>query len=118
MHEQGLLSSREQEIDNPRLSPVCISMDQAEEVKKGIYSAGRYYCSCGGRNCARRSSDCPAGGLRISVRADIVRGKDGALYVEFRCYDKAEGRRYMIRRYGPDPSKWPYQAKARKLKEA
>lgn len=107
------------------LTPVCTTHDQADRTRKGLYTSARYYCSCGARHCTRKYSNvpregfpeggCPNGGQRVSCRADIVKDKDGKLRVQVTLYDKREATREVIRKYGPDPSQWPYQAKARKI---
>ncbi|HUY44220.1 MAG TPA: hypothetical protein VMV92_00625 [Streptosporangiaceae bacterium] len=117
-------------LDQLVLSPRCRSREHAEETKSGLYRSARYYCSCGGRHCARthknipegsKPAGCPDGGQRISARADVVTvtGDDGVTHyhVQFRLYDKAEAVRAVVQKYGPDPEKWPYLAK-RKRSEA
>lgn len=120
IHRQDLLSSNERSVDKPILTPSFTSMEEAEAAKKDLYLAGRYYCSCGVRYCTRKHSNisgCPNQGMRLSIRADIVRDDKGALRVQLRVYDKQEAIRSVIRRYGPDPDKWPYNPRARRLKE-
>jgi len=95
--------------------------DDADWTRRGLYMAARYYCSCGQRNCHRAYDNvagCPRGGQRLSCRADIVKDAKGRLRVQFTVYDKREAIRRHVATYGPDPSRWPYQAKARRLKEA
>lgn len=95
-------------------------MDEAELARKDLYNAGRYYCSCGERYCTSKHNNingCPRQGMRLSIRADILRDDKGALRVQLRAYDKQEGIRYMIRTYGPDANAWPYNPRARKIKE-
>jgi hypothetical protein len=114
VHEHQLL-------DKPVLTPACQNMDQAEDVRRGIYLACRYFCSCGDRLCTRKHSNldgCPAGGQRISVRADVVRDAKRQLRVQCTFYDKTEAMRQVVATYGPDPSAWPYQARARKLRSS
>jgi hypothetical protein len=108
-------------LDELLLSPRCRSHEHADEIRRGLYRSARYYCSCGSSRCTRAHSNiegCPDGGQRISCRADVVTvtGEDGRKYyhVQFRLHDKREAIRSMIEKYGPDPSKWPYQAKARR----
>jgi hypothetical protein len=90
-----------------------------EDVKRSLYNAARYYCSCGAKYCTRKHDNlegCPEGGQRVSCRADIVRDGDGHLRVQFRFFDKKEAIRAVVQKYGPDPSNWPYQARAKKVK--
>lgn len=106
-------------FDRPFLTPRCKTRDQADDTRRGLYLACRYWCSCGERNCTRRYSNtagCPDGGERISCRADVVKDRKGRLAVQVTFYRKAEAMRQIIATYGPDPSQWPYQARARKLK--
>lgn len=100
--------------------------DSAESVRRSLYMAARYYCSCGGRNCARRNPNvpsrgnpdggCPDGGRRVGCRADLVMHR-GKLRVQFSFYDKREAMRQVIASYGPDPSKWPYNPRAKQLRK-
>jgi hypothetical protein len=110
------------QLDVPYVSPRCRNQDHADEVRRGIYRSARYYCSCGDQMCTRRHGNlagCPDGGQRISCQADVVtrRGDDGRrhYHVQVTLFDKREAMRAVVDRYGPDPSKWPYQARARKL---
>ena len=103
----------------PYLTPPCRTWDQADDVRKGIYLGARYFCSCGEKYCTRKyrnTEGCPDQGERVSVRADVVRDAERRLRVECTFYPKAEAMREIIRKYGPDPSLWPYQAKAKKLR--
>jgi hypothetical protein len=122
IRRQGLL-------DRPLLTPRITTADQAEQIRRSIYLAARYYCSCGERLCTRRhpnvpttenpAGGCPDGGQRLSVRADIVRHPGtGHLHVQLRVFDKRESMREVVRKYGTDPSRWPYQARAKRLKNA
>lgn len=115
------------ELGNPWLVPVRFTenRDEAEAVRKSLYNAARYYCSCGQRHCLRKYTNypsgknpdggCPAGGRRVSCKADVVT-RNGHVRVQFTLYDKREAMREVVARYGPDPSKWPYQAKAKRIK--
>jgi hypothetical protein len=115
------------QLGNPWLVPVRFTenRDEAEDVRKSLYNAARYYCSCGERHCARKHSNypseknppggCPLGGQRISCKADVVM-HNGHVRVQFVFYDKREAMREVITKYGPDPSRWPYQAKAKRMK--
>jgi hypothetical protein len=103
----------------PLLTPRCRNLDQADDVRRGIYLAARYFCSCGEKYCTRKYGNvggCPDDGQRVSVRADVVRDDQGALRVQCTFFDKTEATREIIRKYGPDPALWPYQAKAKKLR--
>lgn len=99
------------------LSPPHPNWAEAEDGRKGIYRSARYFCGCGDDFCTRNNSqDCPDGGQRVGARADVVKDKDGKLRVQFKLHDKAEARRYMIERYGPDPNLWPYNPRRKQLK--
>lgn len=101
--------------------------EAAADIRRLLYLSARYYCSCGAKHCNRKypnvphelapEGGCPDGGQRISCQADIVRDADGRTRVQFRFHDKRESIRSVIERYGPDPSKWPYNARAKTLKE-
>jgi len=50
--------------------------------------------------------------ISVSMSATIKR--DGSRYlIEFRAIDKVAARAYVMRKYGPDPSKWPYDPRRR-----
>jgi hypothetical protein len=40
-----------------------------------------------------------------------IRKNGGAYDVEFTVVDKSYARKFVVDRYGPDPSKWPYLAR-------
>lgn len=117
-------------LDQKILSPRCRDYEHADDVRRGLYRSARYYCSCGGRNCARRwknipaednpEGGCPDGGQRISCRADIVTitGENGKKHyaVQFQLHDKREAVRAVVAKYGTDTSKWPYFSKAKRAK--
>jgi len=114
-------------LDSLRLSPVCSSRARADELRLALYRSARYFCSCGAPYCTRRYSNvppdngCPDGGQRISCQADVVWWTDPAdgirkLRVQFRLMDKREAMRAVVQRYGPDPNKWPYYARRKRLK--
>ena len=111
-------------LDRPLLVPVrwTENRDEAEDVRRSLYNAARYYCSCGARHCVRNHKNyppdngCPNGGQRVSCQAKLVM-KDGHVRVQFRFFDKREAVRTVVAKYGPDPSNWPYQARARKVRE-
>ena len=112
IRERGLL-------DRPLLTPRCRDRDHADQVRKSIYLAARYYCSCGERMCTRKHNNiagCPDGGQRLSVRADVVKDSDNRLRVQVRVFDKRESMRQVVATYGPDPANWPYQSRAKRLK--
>lgn len=114
IHQNGML-------ERFILTPPCTDMDQAEDTRKALYAAARYFCSCGEKYCTRKHNNidgCPNEGMRLSCRADIVHDDKGRLRVQMKLFDKQIGIRSVVARYGPDPSKWPYQSKAKKLKEA
>ncbi len=60
----------------------------ARELKAALYRAAR-----------RRN---------VSLAATVEKRGDGTYQVRFKAIDKAAARAYMIRRYGPDRTKWPY----------
>lgn len=60
----------------------------ARELKAALYRA------------ARRAN--------VSLVARVEKRADGSYQVRFKAVDKAAGRAYMIQRYGPDRTKWPY----------
>lgn len=99
---------------------------EAANVKRLLFLSARYYCSCGHKHCNRSypnvpheanpDGGCPNGGQRISCRAMLVKDKAGKVRVQFSFHDKREAIRSMVAKYGPDPSRWPYNARAKKLK--
>lgn len=118
----------EQELlDQILLTPPCRDYGHADETRRAILRSARYYCSCGQVTCTRKHKNyptieypeggCPRGGQRVSARADIVRDKDGKLRVQVCFHDKRESMRWVIQKYGPDSSKWPYNARAKRLKK-
>lgn len=107
-------------LDQLILTPPITTMDEAEDTRRALYAAARYYCSCGQKYCTRAHNNidgCPRDGMRLSCQAHVVKDPEGRLRVQFRIFDKKEAMREVVKRYGPDPSKWPYQSKARKIKE-
>lgn len=114
----------------PYLVPIRFTenRDQADDVRKSLYNAARYFCSCGHKDCIRKwgnipgqnkgnpKGGCPRGGQRVSCQAQIVM-HNGHVRVQFKFFDKREAMREIIAKYGPDPEKWPYLAKRKKLKE-
>ena len=115
------------ELGLPRLVPLehTPDRDAAEAVMRSLYNAARYYCSCGYRNCTRRNPNipherspgggCPDGGRRIGCHAELVMHK-GKLRVQFTYWDKREAMREVVARYGPDPARWPYNPRAKRLR--
>jgi hypothetical protein len=114
-------------LDRKLLSPVCSSLPRAAQLRLDLYRSARYFCSCGHMYCTRKhrntppDNGCPHGGQRVSCQADVVEWTDPAtgqkhLRVQFRLMDKREAMRFIIRRYGPDTTKWPYHAKRKQLK--
>lgn len=116
-------------LNAPFLVPIRFTPNrtEAEDVRRSLYNAARYYCSCGRRDCCRKygnvpnrnkdnpAGGCPDGGQRVSCQAKLVMHK-GHVRVQFTFFDKREAIRQIVLTYGPDPSKWPYQAKAKKLR--
>jgi hypothetical protein len=106
-------------LGRPLLSPVCKTMDAADDVRRGLYRSARYYCSCGEPYCTRKHdniSGCPAGGQRVSCQAKIIREPGGKLRVQFTLFDKSKAIRAHIERYGSDPNAWPYFARRKQLR--
>lgn len=118
------------ELGRPYLVPVRFTEnhDQADDVRKSLYLAARYYCGCGkpactrkygnvpGQNQANPQGGCPDGGARVSCHAILVR-VSGHVRVQFTIYDKREAIRQVVETYGPDPGNWPYFAKRKRPKE-
>lgn len=108
-------------LDRKLLSPVCSTLARAAQLRLDLYRSARYFCSCGQIYCTRKHKNtppdngCPHGGQRISCQADVVKDAAGDLRVQFRFMDKREAMREVVRRYGPDPAKWPYHARAKRL---
>lgn len=109
-------------LDRKLLSPVCSSLARAAQLRLDLYRSARYYCSCGHIYCSRKHRNtppddgCPHGGQRVSCQADVVQDANGDLRVQFRLMDKREAMRFVAKRYGPDPNKWPYYARRKRLK--
>lgn len=114
-------------LDRVNLSPVCTSRARADDLRLALYRSARYFCSCGAIYCTRRfknvppDNGCPDGGQRVSCQADVVLWtdpRDGIrkYRVQFRLMDKRESMRAIVRKYGPDPNKWPYFARRKRLK--
>ena len=111
-------------LDRLLLTPPCRDRDHADEIRRAIYLSARYYCGCSRTTCTRRHKNyptparpeggCPYGGQHVSARAEIVKDKAGKLRVQFQLHDKREAMRSVVAKYGPDPSKWPYQASAKR----
>lgn len=121
VHRAGLLGRKV-------ASPPCDSFEIADELRRALYRSARYFCSCERPSCTRKfgnipgrnkdhpAGGCPRGGQRVSCRADVVRhGRKWR--VEFTLWDKQESIRQVIASYGPDPSRWPYLARAKELRE-
>jgi len=70
----------------------CETRERALEIKRALFRA------------AKRQG--------VSVTAKVEKhGKEFA--VRFRAIDKATARKYVIERYGPDRSLWPYNPRKR-----
>lgn len=115
-------------LDRLLLSPACTTQEQARELRLALYRSGRYFCSCGHIYCTRKHKNippddgCPHGGQRVSVQAEIVSVTDPKTgrpryAVQFAMFDKKEAIREVVKKYGPDPNKWPYFARRKQLKE-
>ncbi len=103
------------------LTPVCGSIDQAEDIKRALFRSAFYYCSCAKPTCTQRHNNndgCPDGGQRISAEADVVRDKAGKLRVQVTFRDKQEARRAIIAKYGADPANWPYDPRSKRPGQA
>lgn len=61
----------------------------------------------------RRSLFRSAKKLGYSLRAQTELMPDGSYRVRFHAIDKAKARAWMIRTYGPDRTKWPYNPRQR-----
>lgn len=115
------------QLDRLLLTPPCKDWDHADETRRAIHRSARHYCSCGRVTCARRHKNyvhdgrpagCPFGGQRVSAKdAQIVRDKNGALRVQFELVDKRTAMQAVIDRYGTDPNNWPYNPRAKRLKD-
>ena len=64
----------------------------------------------------RRSLFRSAKGLGYSMRAEIE-PVPGGFQVRFHAVDKTKARAWMVKTYGADRSKWPYNPRARAPKE-
>lgn len=109
------------ELDQPFLVPMKYTPTKADatEMKRLLYLSARYYCSCGDRHCNRKNDNvtgCPNGGQRIGCKADIVKDARGRWRTQFRFIDKQDSIRFVVSKYGSDPSLWPYQARAKKAR--
>ncbi len=71
--------------------------EAARELKAALYRAAR-----------RRN---------VSLAATVERRGDGTYQVRFKAIDKAAARAYMISKYGPDRSNWPYNPRTPNQKE-
>lgn len=65
----------------------------------------------------RRSLFRCAKGLGYSMRAEIETAADGTFQVRYHAIDKTKARAWMVKTYGADRSKWPYNPRARVRKE-
>jgi hypothetical protein len=113
-------------LDQLRLSPPCGTLASALELRAALYRSARYYCSCGKIYCTRKyknvppDNGCPNDGQRVSCQADVVNWTNPEtgtehLCVQFRFMDKREAMRAVVKKYGPDPNKWPYFSRQKTL---
>ena len=51
--------------------------------------------------------------LGYSIRAEIERMPTSQFQIRFHAIDKRAARAWMVKTYGPDRSKWPYNPRAR-----
>lgn len=72
--------------------------EEAEEYRKALY------------RCAHHLNR--HGILPVSMSAQIQRNGTG-YQIEFRAVDKTLARAFVLRKYGTDRSKWPYDPRAR-----
>lgn len=76
------------------------TIDRAHEIRRGIY------------RCARHrgiTADAGPSGRLVSEPGEMGIRKTGRTYeLRYRLFTKNGGRRQLLRRYGPDRSKWPY----------
>lgn len=109
------------------LSPVCKDWAHADDVRRALNRSARHYCSCGRVSCTRRHKNyvidglpggCPHGGQRVSSDAKVVTDKQGKYRVQLTLRDKREGMQHVINKYGPDPANWPYNPRAKNLRQA
>jgi hypothetical protein len=75
----------------------CPTRERAAEIKQALYRSGKY--------------------VKVSVATQIVKADDGTFSVVFKAIDKAVARKYVLEKYGTDRSQWPYDPRARKVKE-
>lgn len=78
--------------------------EAARQLKNALYRAARRY------NLTAST--------KVSLSAKVEKRADGTYQVRFRAIDKAAGRAYMIQRYGPDRTKWPYNPRTPNPKES
>lgn len=65
----------------------------------------------------RRALFRAAKNLEYSIRAEVESLPSGKYQVRFRAIDKTKARAWMVKTYGPDRSKWPYNPRASNPKE-
>lgn len=71
--------------------------ERAAEIKRSLF------------RCGKR--------LGYSIKADVEEAAGGGFQVRFKAIDKAKARAWMIKTYGADRSKWPYNPRYRQPKE-
>lgn len=76
------------------------TIERAQEVRRGIY-----------RCAGHRGITAEAGRVALASEDDemgIRRERDGTYTIKFKVWTKAQARKALLERYGPDRSAWPY----------
>lgn len=66
----------------------CADLDRAKEIVRALHRA--------------------ANRQKVSMSATVHPADDGTFYVKFKAISKAHARAYVLAKYGPDRSQWPY----------
>lgn len=66
----------------------CETRERAKDIVRALYRSARY--------------------LKCSVSAMVKPAGDGTFNVEYKAISKAHARAYILEKYGPDRSRWPY----------
>lgn len=69
------------------------SKERAQEIKRALYRSGKH--------------------VGVSVHAEIECPVPGKYQVRYRAINKAHARKFILERYGPDRSAWPYDPRRR-----
>lgn len=70
------------------------SREEADEWKRALHRSARYLDR--------------TGAAAVGVTTKIHRVGGGKYEIEFKAIDKVYAKQYMLDKYGPDRSKWPY----------